>query len=237
MNQKLRKLNYNSIKYRLNAFISKGARTSYAQSGEDLILDTIFNGVKKGFYVDVGANNPFKQSNTYFFYKKGWSGLNIDALPGSMKAFNAHRKRDINIESAISNHEAVLEYYMFASTFYNTFSKEDSEKSKGVSELLEVRQLKTEKLSDILDKHAIEKVDFMTIDVEGFDLNVLKSNNWLKYVPSVIITECFTHDTAQIENSEIHNFLKEKGFIKFCSTPTNLFYLEEGFLNKRFGSV
>jgi len=65
---------------------------SYSSRGEDLILDSIFYDVKKGFYVDVGANNPWSASNTMFFYEKGWSGINIDATPGSMKLFNVIRK-------------------------------------------------------------------------------------------------------------------------------------------------
>jgi FkbM family methyltransferase len=233
--RKLRNLSRRDVKYKLRSIFLKGARLSYAQSGEDMILDTIFNGVKKGFYIDIGANNPFVQSNTYHFYKEGWNGINIDALPNSMKSFNKYRRRDINIENAISDREEVLEYHMFSSTFYNSFSKEDAEKSKMVSELLEIRKIKTQKLSDILDKHSIQTIDFMSIDVEGFDLNVLKSNDWVKYRPKVIVTECFAKDFAELKKNEIYNFLKQKGYIQFCNTPTNMFYLDNSFFAKRFG--
>jgi hypothetical protein len=74
------------------------ARLSYSQSGEDMILDTIFYNQPKGTYIDIGANNPYVQSNTHFFYKKGWRGINIDALPGSMNKFRKVRPKDINIE-------------------------------------------------------------------------------------------------------------------------------------------
>src|ERR1035437_7606242 len=70
---------------RLKDSVKRKYRKSYGQSGEDMILSNIFFDKKIGFYVDVGANNPCIQSNTHFFYKKGWRGINIDALPGSMK--------------------------------------------------------------------------------------------------------------------------------------------------------
>lgn len=110
----------------ISSLISKHYKRSYSQSGEDMILDTIFCEIRKGTYIDVGANNPTIQSNTYYFYKKGWSGINIDALPGSMKKFNFVRPRDINIEFPISDKEEVLVYYMFSPSLYNTFIEEKS---------------------------------------------------------------------------------------------------------------
>src|SRR5829696_7661265 len=78
------------------------SRKSYSQEGEDLILERIFLEQKKGFYVDVGAHHPKRFSNTFLFYKLGWFGINIDAMPGSMSAFESARPRDINLEVAIA---------------------------------------------------------------------------------------------------------------------------------------
>ena len=68
---------------------------SYSQEGEDMILRRLFEKQKTGFYVDVGAHHPKRFSNTFFFYKKGWSGINIDAMPNSMRLFDKIRPRDI----------------------------------------------------------------------------------------------------------------------------------------------
>ncbi len=221
--EKLQNLNYDNIKHKLRSIFFNGAKLSYSQCGEDMILDTIFNDVKTGFYIDIGANNPFTQSNTYHFYRKGWHGINIDALPNSMKSFNKFRRRDINIENAIGDKEEILEYYMFSSTFYNTFSKDEAEKRKSVSKLLEIRKIKTQKLSDILDKYSIERIDFISIDVEGFDLNVLKSNNWNKYRPKVIVTEYFSSNLNELEKNDVTNLLKENNYTYFCNTPQTYF--------------
>ena len=97
---------------------------SYSIEGEDIILRRIL-GEKKtvGFYIDVGAHHPKRFSNTYHFYKEGWRGINIDAMPGSMKLFRKIRPRDTNLEFAISNKRQNLIYYRFNEPALNSFSK------------------------------------------------------------------------------------------------------------------
>ena len=112
----------------------------YGQFGEDAVLQGIFQaeawgraasklgegiGSDRGFYVDVGAFAPIQHSNTYWFYKRGWRGINIDATPGSMRIFNRVRRRDINLELAISTQEGELTYYIWGTpNVCNTTSKE-----------------------------------------------------------------------------------------------------------------
>src|SRR5689334_15261611 len=89
------------------------ASESYSQEGEDMILARVFENQKSGFYVDVGAHHPWRFSNTYMFYRRGWRGLNIDAMPDSMSRFRKARPRDINVEIPVLREEAVLNYYQF----------------------------------------------------------------------------------------------------------------------------
>lgn len=220
---------------RINKPFKHQYKESYSQSGEDMILNTIFWEVKSGFYVDVGANNPIVNSNTHFFYKKGWSGINIDALPGSMQNFNRIRPRDINLEIPISDKEEKLNYYMFSRSFYNSFLKESDGFQNDV--LIEIRELQTKTLSWILDNYLNNKeIDFLTIDVEGLDFQVLKSNNWSKYRPKVLIIELFADEIESVKASTIINFLKEKGYIFYCFTPTNAFFIENAFFKIRFNN-
>lgn len=91
-------------------------RLSYSQEGEDLILAALFDlefSQMGGFYVDVGAHHPKRFSNTFLFYLNGWSGINIDAAPGSMLAFQRERPRDVNIEAAVGEAETALTFYEF----------------------------------------------------------------------------------------------------------------------------
>lgn len=100
------------------------ATQSYSQEGEDIILRRIFECKTNGFYIDVGAHHPKRFSNTYLFYKKGWNGINIDAMPGSMVLFRKLRSRDINIEAAITNEKREMSFFMFDEPALNTFDKD-----------------------------------------------------------------------------------------------------------------
>lgn len=209
-------------------------KRSYSQSGEDMILNTIFCDIKKGFYVSIGANNPWIQSNTCFFYQRGWNGINIDATPGSMKQFNFRRKRDINLEIPISDTQETLKYYMFESSFYNTFIAERARKRK--DKLIETKELNTRKLSLILDNYCPNcEIDFLNIDTEGFDLKVLKSNNWDKYRPKIIVIEVHAPVCCcSFKNTEIGKFLEKNNYTFYCNTAVNILFIENTFLKKRF---
>jgi len=224
----------NKIKRIIWRHFFKNAKLSYSQSGEDMILDTIFCKVNKGVYIDVGANNPYIHSNTYFFYRKEWRGVNIDALPGSMKFFKKIRPQDINIEAAISNDEKELTYYMFNSSSFNTFCDKDVEKIKEVTKLIGSKKIKTIKLEKILDSLKLQNIDFLSIDVEGMDYDVLKSNNWNKYRPKVIVTEYFSKRLDLINNDKVYQFLIEIGYRFLCNSCVNAFYIENTFFKQRF---
>src|SRR4051794_10306733 len=73
--------------------------SSYSQEGEDMVLRRVFNNKRGGFFVDVGAHHPRMYSNTYYFYLRDWRGINIDAMPGGMAAFDRMRPGDINVEA------------------------------------------------------------------------------------------------------------------------------------------
>lgn len=196
----------------------------YSQDGEDIILKEFFlsNKIEKGFYVDIGAHHPKRFSNTYMFYKKGWRGINIDAMPESMKLFNKKRKRDINLELGISEKEDNLTYYMFDESGLNGFSKEISELRDQNSnyKLIGEKKIKTYPLSYILDKYLPQnqKIDFMNIDAEGLDLEVLKSNNWNKYKPAYILVEITINDLEEILKDEIYVFLKKMNYFLVSKT-------------------
>ena len=90
------------LRYWYEVLYDRAFIKAYAQEGEDLILYRIFEQTPPGFYVDIGAHHPCCFSSTYLFYQRGWRGINIDAMPGSMDLFRRIRPRDINLESAIS---------------------------------------------------------------------------------------------------------------------------------------
>ncbi|MBD1916309.1 MULTISPECIES: FkbM family methyltransferase [Cyanophyceae] len=206
---------------------------SFSQEGEDRILARLFERKEKGYYVDVGAHHPQLFSNTYLFYLRGWRGINIDAMPGSMDAFKVTRPDDINLERAIAQKEEDLTYYMFNNPAYNSFSEELSEKRdglRGVVKLINQKTIKTQRLSSILDEYisSTTSIDFMSIDVEGLDYQVLLSNNWSKYRPKIILIEELEFNLDKpLETSESYVFLKSQGYRLFAKTMNTIFYILE----------
>ena len=202
---------------------------SFSQEGEDLILKRMFERQESGFYVDVGAHHPQRFSNTYYFYLKGWRGINIDAMPDSMKPFREIRPEDINIEAAISDSSELLTFYIFNEPALNGFSKEISTSRDGLSnyQITDTKDIKTKTLSKILGEHLPQNksIDFLSIDVEGLDYQVLLSNDWSKYRPKVILVEELSTSLESIPHeSKTFAFLHGLGYELFAKTFNTSFY-------------
>lgn len=165
---------------------------SFSQEGEDMILDNLLEFKKKGFYIDIGAYHPLQFSNTMRFYQRGWHGLNIDAMPGSMKLFNRLRPRDINLEAGLSSSEGEMTYYIFKEKALNTFDASGLERLRQAGFVpIKKMTVKTYTIMQVLDKYVDknQEIDFMDIGVEGFDEKVILQMNFDKYRPNIIMLE------------------------------------------------
>jgi FkbM family methyltransferase len=208
------------------------ARASFAQEGEDLILARMFEAVTDGFYVDVGAHHPFRFSNTYLLYQQGWRGINIDPCPGSAALFDAHRTGDVNLEMAVSDEEGAKSYYIFNELALNTLSKEyaDLYKTNPMYKITSEIEIPTERLANVLSKHLPERREFrlLNVDVEGHDLQVLKSNDWVRFRPEVVVVEDLQNASLdKIVVSSTYEFLRDKGYSLSCRTINSSFYRKE----------
>ncbi len=208
------------------------ALESYSQEGEDRILARIFEKREKGFYVDVGALHPKRFSNTYYFYKRGWTGINIDATPGSMAAFNKERTRDINVEKAISKEQREMTFFIYNEPALNTFDRElvlSRKKRKNYSAanyVIEERNIRTTTLDQVLKEKMPEgqKIDFLSVDVEGLDLEVLQSNDWRLFRPEYILVEALWKDSKEILQDPVHKYLDENGYKMLAKTVNTLIF-------------
>lgn len=202
---------------------------SYSQEGEDLILARFFENQNQGFYIDVGAFHPQRFSNTYYFYLKGWRGINIDAMPNSMKLFNKLRPNDINLEIPISGKPEILTYYEFNEPALNGFdSKLSQERDSFLDyQIIQTFQLKTSTLAQVLDNFLPnnQKIDFINIDVEGLDYQVLKSNDWEKYRPKLILVENLSYTNNSSTESNINDFLKDQQYKFYAKTINTNFFI------------
>lgn len=210
---------------------ASGGAVHYSQEGEDIILARLLGGKNKGFFVDVGAHHPTRFSNTYELYRRGWRGINIDATPGSMKLFNRLRPGDLNLELAISDRKESMVFSMFQEGALNTFDRKLSQnyissgwEAAGTVELI------PQPLTLVLDKYLEpgQKIDILSVDVEGEDLGVLRSNDWDRHCPEVVIIEALDTPLERLDECPVVLFLKEKGFVPISRLFNSIIFQRAG---------
>jgi FkbM family methyltransferase len=220
-----------SFMQRVRGFIVARAgihfRSSYSQEGEDLILERLFQDQYSGFYVDVGAHHPKRFSNTHRFYRRGWRGINIEPNPDALALFQRRRKRDINLGYGVANKDGELLYYMFNDPALNTFDRELSgQRPADRYRIVETKNIPVQRLSEILEEYLPSgtSIDFMTIDVEGLDLEVLESNDWSRFRPACLLVEATQFNLENPCAAPIHSFLGSHNYELFAKTFNTLFY-------------
>ena len=212
----------------------------YSFSGVDIVLKKIFYQQEKGFYIDVGCQNPIKNNNTYLLFKKGWEGINIDLDKDNIDLFNSARPKDSNFNKAISSEIKNVELYFYhKKSPINTIDKKTSDFQK--AKVTSIKKINTDTLDNIIlnSKYKNHTFDLLSIDVEGHELDVLKGFDLYKYSPKVIVVEYLDLNVSKLEiknlsienvlNSEIYKYLISKNYIL-----VNSIYCDLVFVNKSF---
>lgn len=188
---------------------------SFAQHAEDLLVLRALESLGKteiGYYVDIGAFDPLWISNTLRLRWRGWRGINIDAQPSHVARFNIERPEDTNLHLAISQKPGTAEFFCYDSGTTGRLAGADETSTKSAlgEEVREVIRVPTETLASVLTKYAPSDrpFGFLSVDCEGAELEVLKSNDWSRFKPWIIAVE----DFAQYQESEIDRFCSERGY-------------------------
>ena len=182
-------------------------KESYSFGGVDLIIDYIFKNQKEGFYIDVGCQHPIANNNTYLLYKKkGWHGLNIDLDQKNIDLFNLSRKKDLNICAALSIKKETKDLFFYHNgSAINTLVKDVA--LNRATKYSEIRKIETSTLNSIIEENRISnKINYLNIDTEGNELEVLKGFNLKKYKPNVISIEFLDLKMKKLEMK--NNLLK-----------------------------
>lgn len=198
------------------ALVKSRKQTYYSQFGEDVSIQKFTAKTNEGFYVDVGAHHPKLWSNTYILHQRGWSGINIDLHRHNIQLFNLLRPRDTNVCAAVSDVQAEVPLFEFGPvSLFNTLSKDEAEKvsrERGIP--YTTRMVTTRTLTAILVEHgcANQKIDLLSIDVEGHDLAVLRSLDFSIYQPSTICVELHEKDINKVIENPLFTFLTTRGY-------------------------
>lgn len=199
-------------------------KESYSFGTVDLLVNYFFKNKFNGFYVDVGCQNPISNNNTYLLHKnKGWKGINVDLDPENIKVFNLARPDDINVNDALSSSIKEMDlYYYHKKSAINTISKEIADRQK--AKVKQIKKISTTTLDLILEKHSIKKIDYLSIDVEGHEFEVLNGFNIKKYNPDLVSIEYLNINAIKFEfhYNNIDDVMNSNLYKYFVSNNYNL---------------
>ena len=208
-------------------------KNSYSQAGEDRILTYLFNslGIKNPSYLDIGANYPISDNNTYIFYETGSTGVCVEADPSLFDELSKVRKNDkcLNIGVTFDDRKEA-DFYVFPLAGLNTLSKEEAEyrEKHGSYKVERVIKIPLKTINEVIKENFNETPDLISIDIEGIDLEVLKSLDFDKYRPTAICVETITYSENRTERkiTEIADFVTSKGYFVYADTHINTIFVE-----------
>jgi FkbM family methyltransferase len=231
----------NKVLGRLGYGISKtrnlaDAKISFSQCGEDLLVQYIFmlKGIEKPSYIDIGANDPYQLSNTAIFYEKGSRGLNIDANPLLIDRFKIHRPEDQNLNIGVGAEEEELDFFIINDHTLSSFSRGEVDKILATGKYFvdKVVKIKLISINRILDKYCDGKFpDFLSLDVEGIDFEIVKSIDFDRHWPKVICVEAAEYSARGdgARKNDLINFIVSKGYTEYANTNLNAILVKNEF--------
>lgn len=217
-----------------SALFSGGIKGHFGQWAEDVLIRKLFDKSKKnGTYLDIGSYHPFTHSNTAYFWIKGWHGFNIDANPHTIKLFNKYRPTDTNIWTAIvptADYDGGTRKVSLmlpsradyssgvaaTGTVNNLVGNE-----RGFSEKLEVPATS---VASLLKNQNIKNIDYLNVDIEGYDEIILSEIDFSIITPTVVTVEDYSDDIDQLVGSKITNIMRMNGYaLAGRAGPTSIF--------------
>lgn len=212
----------------------RAIEVSFSQAGEDVLSLYASRrlGVTVPTYVDIGANHPVKFSNTYLFYLLGGRGLNIEPDPEMATLIRGKRPHDETLNVGAAKTPGELEFFLMAQSAFNTFSKDEAEEVQRSSGIAIRKTVKV----PVIDVGALLRErgfcpDFLNVDVEGMDMDILDSFDWEHIRPGVVCVETVDYATQQ-KRPEVTDFMRGKAYQPYADTFLNTIFID----GKRWGA-
>ena len=201
-----------------------------SQFEEDMFIKKYFKDKSKGKFVDLGCFHPTRDNNTYQLYKRKWTGINIDLNSLSIDLFNFFRSRDINLNIALANKKGVNK--LFYSGQFSPLNSMDSNHLNFLKKnfnlekkSFKIKNIKTESLNNILEKHNFFDIDLLSIDLEGYEYEVLRNFKFNNYKIDLICIEMISHNLSSKKNyQKLSRILRKNNFKFIYKTEVNFFY-------------
>ena len=199
---------------------------SYAQNFEDVMLNRLFGDRNEGFYIDVGAHHPYYDSVTKAFYDRGWRGINIEPVKQYFDLLQQERTQDINLNFALGQTASELTFYELEGTGLSSFDRETVQEIADRDDYQVLTyQVPVKTLADICQEYVTQQIDFLKIDVEGWEEQVLLGNNWQKFRPIIILLEATIPNSPVKVKTNIPQLLIKQNYEHVYFDGLNDYYL------------
>ena len=228
----------NHLKHNIKIFLKErrniqsiNYKKSYSQCGEDLIVKFIFDtiSIAKPSYIDIGAHDPFLISNTALFSELGSTGINIDPDVNLLEKIKAVRPKDINLNLGVGPEKSSMNLYIMSEKALNTLSKKEAENCvKEGLKIIDTKRVNVSTINEIIKEYNNGIFpDFLSLDAEGFDFDILKSINFDQNYPKVICVETisFSKSGKGVKNQELIDFLISKNYLLYADTHINSIFM------------
>ncbi len=202
---------------------------SYAQNGEDVVLRRAFPDKPDGFYIDIGAHDPDSNSVTKHFYDRGWHGLNVEPASEPYAKLCRVRTRDENVPCGVSDHEGTATLFEApAHVALSTFHPDIAAGVRAMNVQLASREVHVTTLTRLCEEHVGDRpVDFMSVDVEGHEREVLSSGDFRRFRPRVVVVEATLPSTTIPSHAPWEGILLGAGYVFTLFDGLNRFYVRE----------
>jgi hypothetical protein len=227
-----------NYKCKLRQIFGRKYFRSYSQNGEDIIIQNIFSALKisRPSYLDIGAFHPRNGSNTYLLYKMGSRGITVEPNQLVTKTFKRYRPRDTHLSVGIAEKTGSMDYYIMSTGTLNTFNKTEAERYATLGYPIKmVQKIDVETVPEIIHKYCKDIFpDFLSVDTEGTDLDILKTINWQKSSPKVICVETieFSPKLDGKKHDDIIEYLKNVGYQVYADTYINTIFVSKKMIGK-----
>jgi FkbM family methyltransferase len=215
--------------------IEEVPRYSYAQNMEDILLDRMFEG-QVGTYMDIGANHPTIESNTQFFYLRGWRGVNLEPIPRNHAFFLQDRPDDLNLAVAASDFEGSMPFFEIANTDgltgHSTLSAEVAEQHRNPRFGVVEYEVPVRTIASLIEQYHIEPPDFLSIDVEGHEHRVIRGIPLDRWRPKVLVIESLVPLEHLASHVNWEPTLLENSYVFAAFNGVNRFYLRSDLSEK-----
>lgn len=227
-----KKFFFTALKYFVIKFYNLRIIRSFSQEGEDIILNRIIDKKKKDeLYLDLGSGHPIKYSNTYMLYLKGFKGIVVDANKENIELHKIIRPKDITFNEILSESKSDINFYIYKQSELNTINAERVNflKKKKIN-YIKKKKIKSKNSKIFFNKdikHLSKKIFYLNIDIEGSELEIIRSINWKIFKPSLITIEILNTELKFLNKNKIYKILNNNGYKVFSKLYNTFIFVKK----------